>query len=346
MSAPAFVLPEALEAREPPEHRGIARDEVRMMVTYRGTGEIVHAAFRDLPEFLGPGDLLVVNNSATLPAAVPARLADGAPIELRFAGPAPEMPRDEWWVVELRSPDGAKPFERPRTNERIELPGGAKVTTVEPYTDGTRLWLASIQLGEPIEDYLMRYGHPIRYAYVPSEYPLEAYQTTFALHPGSAEMPSAARPFTPGLVTSLITRGVQIAPITLHAGVSSPERDEPPTAERYEVPDATARLVNATHEWGDRVIAVGTTVVRALETVADGAGSVTTGRGWTNEVISPERGLLAVDGLLTGWHEPMASHLSLLEAALGTESLVATYDAALEHGYQWHEFGDSQLVLP
>ena len=174
-----------------------------MMVTYRGTGEIVHAAFRDLPEFLDPGDLLVVNNSATLPAAVPARLADGAPIELRFAGAAPEMPRDEWWVVELRSPDGAEPFERPRTHERIELPGGAKVTTVEPYTGGTRLWLASIRLGEPVEDYLMRYGHPIRYAYVPGEYPLEAYQTTFALHPGSAEMPSAARPFTPGLVTSL-----------------------------------------------------------------------------------------------------------------------------------------------
>ena len=288
MSAPVFVLPEALEAREPPERRGIARDEVRMMVTHRGSGEIVHARFRDLPRFLDPGDLLVVNNSATLPAAVPARLVGGPPIELRFATAAPGMARGEWWVVELRSPDGAEPLEHAGAGERIELPGGATVTTIEPHTEGTRLWLASIRLGESVEDYLMRYGHPIRYAYVPRDYPLAAYQTAFALHPGSAEMPSAARPFTPGLVAALIARGIQIAPVTLHAGVSSPERDEHPTAERYEVGEATARLVTATHEWGARVIAVGTTVVRALETVADREGSVSARRGWTNEVISPE----------------------------------------------------------
>ncbi len=346
MSVPAFVLPEALEAREPPEHRGVARDGVRMMVTYRRTGEIVHATFADLARFLDPGDLVVVNNSATLPAAVPARLSDGRPIELRFAGAAPQMSRDGWWVVELRSRDGGHPFEGGVAHQRIDLPGGATATTVEPFTRGTRLWLASVRLGEPTDDYLLRYGHPIRYAYVDGEYPLEAYQTAFALHPGSAEMPSAARPFTPDLVTALVARGVQFAPVTLHAGVSSPERDEPPAAEQYEIPEATARLANAVHEWGGRVIAVGTTVVRTLETVASADGSVRAGRGWTSEEISPERGLLVVDGLLTGWHEPMASHLRLLEAALGAEPLEASYATALEHGYRWHEFGDSQLVLP
>jgi S-adenosylmethionine:tRNA ribosyltransferase-isomerase len=256
------------------------------------------------------------------------------------------MARDEWWVVELRSPDGARPLEHAGAGQRIELPGGARAMTVEPHTEGNRLWLASIHLGEPVEHYLMRHGHPIRYAYVPRDYPLADYQTVFALDPGSAEMPSAARPFTPGLVATLVAQGIQIAPVTLHAGVSSPERDEPPTAERYEVPEPTARLVNATRAWGTRVIAVGTTVVRALETVADGVGSVGAGRGWTDLVVSPERGLRAVDGLLTGWHEPMASHLSLLEAALGAETLEASYEAALEHGYRWHEFGDSQLALP
>jgi S-adenosylmethionine:tRNA ribosyltransferase-isomerase len=346
VSVPAFTLPEALEAREPPEHRGIARDGVRMMVTYRGTGEIVDAAFADLPQLLHAGDLIVVNNSATLPAAVPARVAGGGPIELRFAGAAPQMSEERWWVVELRSRDGKGAFEGARADQRIDLPGGAIATTVEPFTDGSRLWLASVRLGEPTGDYLMRYGRPIRYAYVDREYPLDAYQTAFALHPGSAEMPSAARPFTPGLVTALVVRGVQFAPITLHASVSSPERDEPPAPEQYEVPEATARLANATGEWGGRVIAVGTTAVRALETVANADGSVTADRGWTSVEISPERGLFVVDGLLTGWHEPMASHLRLVDAALGAELLEASYATALERGYRWHEFGDSQLILP
>jgi S-adenosylmethionine:tRNA ribosyltransferase-isomerase len=347
VSAPTFTVPPELEASEPPERRGIARDEVRLMVVSRSTGEIVHATFRDLPDFLDPGDLLVVNNSATLPAAVPARLAeDGEPVELRFASPVPQMPEESWWVIELRSPDGAEPFDGTRAGERVELPGGAQAAITAPYNGGTRLWLAKHDIGEPVEDYLLRYGHPIRYAYVPDEYPLQTYQTAFALHPGSAEMPSAARPFTPRLVTALVARGIHIAPITLHAGVSSPERDETPMAERYEVPETTARLVNAVHGWGGGVVAVGTTVVRALETAADRDGSILSSSGWTNRAITSDRGIVAVDGLLTGWHEPAASHLRLLQAALDERRLDYSYSAALEHGYLWHEFGDTQLILP
>jgi S-adenosylmethionine:tRNA ribosyltransferase-isomerase len=158
-------------------------------------------------------------------------------------------------------------------------------------------------------------------------------------------MPSAARPFSGELVASLVARGVLIAPITLHAGLSSPERHEPPQPERYRVPAPTARLVNAVRGWGGRVIAVGTTVVRALETVAT-AGGLVAGEGWTNVVITPERGVRAVDGLLTGWHEPRASHLQMLEAILGAELLERSYAAALDRGYLWHEFGDSHLILP
>jgi len=217
---------------------------------------------------------------------------------------------------------------------------------LEPYGDGERLCVARLVLGEPLLEYLTRYGRPIRYAYVPAAWTVAAYQTVFALEPGSAEMPSAGRPFSTPLVTELAARGVIVAPLTLHCGVSSPERDEPPYPERYRVPVTTARLVNAVREWGGRVIAAGTTVVRALETVAAPDGAVAPGAGWTGLVVTPERGLRAVDGLLTGWHMPESSHLQMLEAAAGPELLERSYRAARDHGYLFHEFGDAHLILP
>jgi S-adenosylmethionine:tRNA ribosyltransferase-isomerase len=215
-----------------------------------------------------------------------------------------------------------------------------------PYARGARLAVAALQLGRPLEDYLAEHGRPIRYGHAGREWPLSAYQTAFALEPGSAEMPSAGRPFTPELVTGLVSRGVLVAPVTLHTGVSSLEVGEAPYPERFSVPQATARLVNAVHLWRGRVIAVGTTVVRALETVAAPDGTVSGDTGATTLVVTPERGLRAIDGLITGWHEPDSSHLRLLEAALGPDLLRRSYDAATTRGYRFHEFGDVQLVLP
>jgi S-adenosylmethionine:tRNA ribosyltransferase-isomerase len=346
VSALSFELPAHLEAAEPPEARGLERDQVRLMVARRSDESITHATFRDLPEFLRPGDLLVVNTSATLPAAVTAQRSDGAAVELRFATPAPGTPEDEWWVVELRSADGSAPFRIVRQGERLALAGGRTVRIVAPYASGRRLWLARLGPGASLDEYLARHGQPIRYGYVPAARELADYQTAYATEPGSAEMPSAGRPFTPELITRLMAAGVYVAPLILHTGVSSPERDEAPYPERYDVPEATARLVNGVREWGGSVIAVGTTVVRALETVADASGRVRPGTGWTNLVVTPDRGLRAVDGLLTGWHEPRASHLQLLEASAGPELLARCYDEALERGYLWHEFGDSHLILP
>jgi S-adenosylmethionine:tRNA ribosyltransferase-isomerase len=346
VTAPAFVLPRALEAHEPPEARGLARDEVRLMVATRSDGQIAHARVRDLPRFLAPGDLLVVNTSATLPAAVPARRADGTSLQVRFATTAPHLSGGGWWVVELRSADGVAPFRAAVPGEQLTLAGGAGVRIVAPYAAGMRLWLARVDADEPLHDYLARHGHPIRYGYVPASWPLEAYQAAYALTPGSAEMPSAGRPFTPELVTRLVAGGVYVAPVTLHTGVSSPERHEAPYPEEYVVPAATARLVNAVRGWGGRIVAVGTTVVRALETTAAPDGTVAAGEGWTDLVITPERGLWAIDGLMTGWHEPQASHLQMLEAVAGDRLLERCYRAALERGYLWHEFGDSHLVLP
>jgi S-adenosylmethionine:tRNA ribosyltransferase-isomerase len=329
-----------LEAHEPPEVRGFGRDDVAMLVAARHDGSVVHAEFRELPEFLDAGDVLVINTSATLPAALDARLGTRL-VELRVSTPA----GDGNWVVELRTSAG-RPFGRPPIGTTLSLPDGARAELLAPFAGGARLAVARLELGQPLTGYLRQFGRPIRYAYVPHEWPIDAYQTVFALDPGSAEMPSAGRPFTPELVTELVARGVLFAPVTLHTGVSSPERGEPPYPEPYRVPVPTARLVNAVHAWGGRVIAVGTTAVRALETATDSDGNVHAGNGLTDLVVTPERGLRAIGGLLTGWHEPESSHLQLLEAVAGAELLERSYEAARAHGYRWHEFGDVHLILP
>jgi S-adenosylmethionine:tRNA ribosyltransferase-isomerase len=335
--------PPGLEAREPAEARGLARDEVRLLVARRGDGLIVHARFRDLPCHLRAGDLLVVNTSATLPAALPGRHR-GGDVELRLSTPAPGHEDEPLWVVELRR--GGAPFAAVAVGATVDLPAGATATILAPYAGGGRLWLARLELSEPLAAYLARHGEPIRYRYVRGRPPLAAYQNAYALEPGSAEMPSAGRPLTAAVIARLAARGVLVAPVSLHTGVSSPERGEPPYPERFRVPAETARLANAVHGWGGRVVAVGTTVVRALESAAGADGAVAAGGGWTNLVVTPERGVRAVDGLVTGWHEPEASHLDLLRAVAGDDLLRRSYAAAGEAGYLWHEFGDSHLILP
>ena len=339
----AEPLPQRLEATEPPEARGLARDEVRLLVAHRSDPALWHRRFRDLPQHLEPGDLLVVNTSATLAAALPAVRADGTQLELHLSTPVPDDNTGRW-VVELRL--AQQPFRHGRSGETLALPGGGRVELLAPFLKASRLWVAELHLPEPLDPYLARHGHPIRYRYLRDQRPLADYQTVYAREPGSAEMPSAGRPFTPELVTELVARGIVVAPLVLHTGVSSLEAHEPPYPEWFRVPVATARLVTATKRWGGRVIAVGTTVVRALETVARPDRSAGASEGWTDLVITPEPGVGVVDGLLTGWHDPEASHLLMLEAIGGPELVERSYRAALEHGYLWHEFGDTHLILP
>jgi S-adenosylmethionine:tRNA ribosyltransferase-isomerase len=335
-----FTLPTALEAHEPPEARGRTRDGVRLLVSRRTTGEVSHHEFRDLPDLLDAGDLLVVNTSSTLPAAV--RLDR---ISVHFSTPVPDAD-ERLWLVELRRITGkaSLPYKGGCPGEWIPLPGGATLTLVGRRTD--RLWEA--KLSTDVVPYLRAHGVPIRYGYVRRDWPTAAYQTVFAHDraTGSAEMPSAARPFTTELVTRLVSRGVLIAPITLHTGVASPEAHEPPYAERYDVPEPTAALVNHVRARGGRVIAVGTTAVRALETTVDASGQVRASSGWTEHIVTPEIGVRAVDGLITGLHEPRSSHLMMLTAIAGRDLLTATYDAALSGRYLWHEFGDVNLIAP
>jgi S-adenosylmethionine:tRNA ribosyltransferase-isomerase len=333
-----FTLPAELEAHDPPEARGVARDGVRMLVSRRSTGQVSHHAFRELPGLLLPGDLVVVNDTGTLPAQVRA----GRDRAVHFSTPLP----DGAWLVELRAIKDkiSRPNGPGFPAQVIDLPAGVTLT-LERKTTG-RLWRARLSVA--VVPYLLQYGVPIRYSYVSRDWPISAYQTVFSRKPGSAEMPSASRPFTSGVVTGLAARGVLIAPLTLHAGVSSLEADEDPYPEPYDVPPATARLVNHVREHGGRVIAAGTTVVRALETAAlGGTGrSVAPSAGWTSHVVTPETGVRTVDGLLTGLHEPRSSHLRMLAAFAGPELLSRCYGAAVSAGYLWHEFGDVHLLLP
>jgi S-adenosylmethionine:tRNA ribosyltransferase-isomerase len=348
VSAAAAPVWTPLEAHEPPEVRGAGRDDVRLLVAYRDDGRLVHAHATDLPDFLDAGDLVVLNTSATLAAALDAAGPDGERLAVHLSSPAPGAVDERTWIVEVRrqSANATVPYPAARAGDRLALPGGGTATLLARYREPSRLWVAQLELPEGVPAYLAAHGRPIRYAYVERDWPLSAYQTAYATEPGSAEMPSAGRPLTPELLVRLAARGVLLAPLVLHTGVSSLESHEPPYPERYRVPAETARLVNAVRGWGGRVIAVGTTVVRALESVADADGTVGPGTGWTGLVISPERGVRVVDGLLTGWHEPESSHLQMLEAIAGPELVASSYRAALDERYLWHEFGDVELILP
>ncbi|MFE2843741.1 S-adenosylmethionine:tRNA ribosyltransferase-isomerase [Streptomyces scopuliridis] len=407
---PALRVPEELSARVPAEQRGSGRDDVRLLVS-RGTS-VTHHAFRELPEQLRAGDVLVVNTSATLPAAVSGRLGPdpgGEPVVVHFS----TRGDDGRWAVELRTPrrDSGAGTTLPRAGGPagavVRLPGGEHLVLDEPLgpvrpifvgperlarrlaalsesakygraihnadpppcdpprqtpradprrstgqdlaPGGSRLWWAHVSYAD-VPALLGRYGRPIRYGYTDRDQPLSAYQTVFARPSpdgaGSAEMPSAGRPFTARLVAELKSRGVRFAPITLHTGVASAEAHEPPYPERFEVPRSTALLVNAAAADGGRVIVVGTTAVRALESAAGADGVVRAASGWTDLVITPRRGVRVVDGLLTGLHEPESSHLLMLAAIAGRAALARGYEEALRGLYLWHEFGDVHLLLP
>jgi S-adenosylmethionine:tRNA ribosyltransferase-isomerase len=318
------------------------RDAVRLLVAR--PGELVHERFDRIGAHLCAGDLLVVNTSGTLAAAVEATRCDGRPVTVHFA----TVLDDGDWVVEVRPRRHATgPVDDLTPGEPIELPDGVALTIGAAHPPGQRrLWRAHVAVEGGVVNFLGRVGSPIRYGYVPGRYPLSAYQTVFAREPGSAEMPSAARPFTPEIVTDLATRGITVAPVVLHAGVSSQDAGEPPQPERFRVGEPTARLVNMTRAWGGRVVAVGTTVTRALESAADEAGVVRASAGWTDLVLGDHHRARVVGGLVTGWHAPGASHLQLLEAVAGPELVTAAYAEAERAGYRWHEFGDSCLLLP
>ena len=348
-----FSLPPELEASAPPEARGLRRDQVRLMVSNYSTDQIRHNRFYNLDKYLDAGDVLVINTSRTRNSALLASRADGTPVELHLSIHFD----DDIWTVEVRTIDElgkTKHLDDAREGEVLSLPAGATAGLQAPYVSdcvdeskpSETLWLAKIHFAYDVDEYLAQYGFPIRYNYVKDRWPLDYYQTVYATEPGSAEMPSAGRPFTSKLLKRLETKSIRIAPLILHTGVSNIDTHEPPYKEFYRVPSETAQMVNEARSSEHRVVAVGTTAIRALESVTNGRGKVHAGEGWTCLVITPQRGLRAVNALITGMHEPDASHLAILEALAGPSHIKTAYGEALRKGYLWHEFGDLHLILP
>src|SRR2546427_1029863 len=333
-----FERPTSLFASTPPEMREQSRDDVRLMVsTEEGN---THHAFVELPSLLEMGDLLLVNESATLAASLPAMSRLGnvrLNLSTRFS--------DNLWLAEPRWSPG-RPGPLPVDEGEILQIGHSRATLPKQFPGIPSLWFTP---WDPSATILMsNYGEPIHCSYT-SAYPMSFYQTLFSYFPGSVEMPSAARPFTPRVRDMLLARGIGIAGIILHSGVSSLEIEDETVEhqvlypEIFSVPEATAHAVNATHARGGRVIAVGTTVVRALETAwtPDGLRACA---GTTSRYVNPSNGVHAVDGLLTGLHDPVTSHLAMLSTIGGLGRLKSAYAEAIEHRYLWHEFGDSHLI--
>lgn len=347
-----FERPADLQATRPPEDRGLARDEVRLLVSEGGTHE--HTRFADLADSLRPGDLVVANASATLPASLPASGPDGD-----FLFNCSTDYGNGLWLTEPRWSESEPGPVGLSAGGRVVV-NGRDVRIVGRHPGLPRLTFVHFDDGMRVRELMAEVGTPIRYGYVDRSYPLEAYQTYFAAEPGSAEMPSAARPFSERVIETLRARGVGLATITLHTGVSSLEIEydqcesgcretacNPLYAEPFRVPDATARAVDRTRREDGRVIAVGTTVVRALESAWDERTSrVRPTEGFTRAFVTPERGVHVVDGLLTGLHDPETTHLAMLYALAGQRTVMAGYERAIDEGYLWHEFGDSHLLLP
>ena len=353
LSAIEFSLPPELEASAPPEARGLRRDEVRLMVSNYSTDQVRHTRFYHLDKYLSEGDVIVINTSRTRNSALLATRTDGSVLELHLSIHFD----DDLWTVELRSINEmgkTRHLDDARAGETLNLPGGVSAVLQGPFVsdcnDNSKpsetLWLAKINFPQDVDEYLARYGFPIRYNYVKERWPLSFYQTVYATEPGSAEMPSAGRPFTPKLLKRLESKGIRIAPLILHTGVSNIETHEPPYKEFYRVTPETAHLVNEARASGHRVVAVGTTAIRALESVTNGEGKTHASEGWTCLVITPEYKLRAVNALITGMHEPEATHLAMLEALAGVSHIKLAYEEALRKGYLWHEFGDLHLIIP
>ena len=335
-----FEQPKVLFASTPVEIEQGARDAVRLLVTTPAGHE--HATFADLPRFLSAGDLLVANESATLAASLEARGPSGTytlDLSTRYA--------EGLWLAEPRW-DPAHPGPMPIEAGEEARVGDATVRYVAPYPGIRRLWF--ITADRPLEPILEHAGVPIHYGYVPKIWPLEAYQSLFSRVPGSVEMPSAARPITPRIREALEGAGIRFASVLLHSGVSSLEIETDKVEEQavypepFQVSQATADLVNRTREGGHRVVAIGTTVVRALESSWTPDGVRARG-GFTRLFVHPGNPVRSVDGLLTGFHDPVTSHLAMLAALIGLTRVMEAYRAAIGNGYRWHEFGDSHLIL-
>ncbi|MBM7585153.1 S-adenosylmethionine:tRNA ribosyltransferase-isomerase [Bacillus pakistanensis] len=333
----SFQIPDELNAKKPKEILGKNREDVRLMVLNTDNGGSIHTHFNNITDFFEEGDLLVFNNSRTIPAVLDAKRRNQT-LELRLSRKTTESCWEGILLGGLYQIGDELTFDQGLSGRIIGVGSEPPLVKIEFSLKGSELL-----------DHIYRIGQPIRYEYIDSPWPLESYQTAYASVPGSVEMPSAGRAFSWGIMNKLKEKGVQLSFLSLHAGLSYYGNDQWPTPtehpEEYIIPTETAELINQTKRKKKRIIAVGTTVVRALETVGRENPIMISKKGITNLYIDQSFSLKIVDGLLTGFHEPEASHLALLSAFVKKDKLLNAYREAIELGYYWHEFGDMNLII-
>ncbi|MCC5803415.1 S-adenosylmethionine:tRNA ribosyltransferase-isomerase [Rossellomorea vietnamensis] len=337
MNGRSFQIPSRLNATTPIELQGLERDDVKLMVLDREYAKCEHTVFKNLPDFLHEGDVLVFNNSRTLPASLKGKQGNRN-VLVRLSR---KRSRNTWDALILGDVHQA--------GEPIDFPGGVSGHIKGPGSETPLVQLEFNKGDSELMDFIFKNGEPIRYEYISEPWPLDYYQNVYGSVPGSVEMASAGRAFTWRLLQALKEKGVGIVFILLHAGLSYYGNDRWPMPnhhpEDYRVsPEAVNEILHAKNR-GKRVIAVGTTVVRALETVMTQHGQLQPAEGVTNLYISGDTSLQIVDGLITGLHEPEASHLNLLKAFMSEDKLRHAYQTALAKNYKWHEFGDMNIIL-
>ncbi|MBV6396846.1 MAG: S-adenosylmethionine:tRNA ribosyltransferase-isomerase [Anaerolineales bacterium] len=351
-----YNLPESSIAQTPAE----PRDSSRLLVLHRGNGKLEHRIFRDVTDYLNAGDLLVLNQTRVIPARIFARKETGGRVELLLL-----RRRD---LLRWEALVGGKGL---RVGSKVWVEGGPEATILEFLDGAERLLLFS----EPIEPYFPKVGHVPLPPYIHEKLSdPERYQTVYAKEPGSAAAPTAGLHFTPRLLEELQGRGVRLAYVTLHVGLDTfaPVTEENPAQHKIhtewcELPQETADAINQTREVGGRVIAVGTTSVRTLETagqhsklhhpniesrisnseyrISNSEYRISPFIGPTSIYILPGYQFKLVDAMITNFHLPKSTLLMLVSAFAGREKILETYQAAIRAGYRFYSFGDAMLIL-
>ena len=330
----SFILPDELHAAFPPERRGTRRDHVRMMTIDRKTGKVIHDYFNHLADYVKPGDMIVLNNSRTIPAALRATIDNTCQeVEVRLARCLNET---SWEALVLSV--------NVKVGDCLSFSDELSAVVIDRKPDSPLLILRFSLSGLSLYQHVYSLGEPIRYEYIKKSWDLNYYQNVYGTVPGSVELASAGRAFSWEMLLDLQKRGIQLSYLQLHTGLSYLNDDQfspKDNPERYDISKETMTAVLKTKASGGRVIAVGTTVVRALES----AVSTGTLSGWTSLYINADFQLKLVDGIITGFHEPEASHLDMLTAFIKPEMLFEAYDEAIQEKYLWHEFGDINFLV-
>lgn len=341
-----YALPPDLIAQRPlPE-----RDASRLLLLDRESGAVAHHQFRDLPALLRPGDLLILNDTRVLPARLYGATARGGRVELLFLE---ETEGGAWWAW-------VKPGRRARVGAAFSLPDGTIARVRERGEEGR--FLLDVQGPLPVRALLERHGWTPLPPYIRRAVPAEVresdaqdrerYQTVCAREEGAVAAPTAGLHFTEAALEAVRGRGVAVAFLTLHVGIGTfkPVRLEEVARhrmdpERFRIPEATARAVKEARARGGRVVAVGTTTVRALESAADNGGAPRAGAGQATLFITPGYRFRVVDGLLTNFHLPGSTLLMLVSAFARRERILAAYREAIAARYRFYSYGDAMLIL-